>query len=93
MIDPEPPVPAVVRIRGERGNAPDVAAVRAGTAAVVPLGHPTYYPRFGFGPARAQGLLPPEPWPDEAWMACRLPAWTPDDVGVVHYARPFMEME
>jgi hypothetical protein len=26
-------------------------------------------------------------------MACRLPAWTPDDVGVVHYAAPFMEMD
>jgi putative acetyltransferase len=67
--------------------------LREGIAAIVLLGHPTYYPRFGFGPARAQGLLPTEPWPDAAWMACRLPAWTPDDVGVVHYARPFMEME
>jgi len=67
--------------------------VRERILAVVLLGHPTYYPRFGFGPARPQGLRPPKPWPDEAWMACRLPAWTPNDVGVVHYARPFMEME
>jgi putative acetyltransferase len=67
--------------------------VEEGWAAVVLLGHPTYYPRFGFGTARAQGLRPPEPWPDEAWMACRLPAWTPDDVGVVRYAQPFMEMD
>ena len=65
----------------------------AGVAAVALLGHPTYYPRFGFGSARAQGLRPPEPWPDEAWMAHRLPAWTPADVGVVRYARPFMEMD
>jgi predicted N-acetyltransferase YhbS len=64
-----------------------------GAAAVVTLGHPTYYPRFGFRPARAQGLLAPGPWPDEAWMACLLPAWTPDDVGVVRYAQPFMEMD
>jgi putative acetyltransferase len=67
--------------------------VRERIAAVVLLGHPTYYPRFGFKPARAQGLRPPDAWPDEAWMACRLPAWTPDDIGVVRYAEPFMEME
>ncbi len=66
--------------------------VGQGVAAVVLLGHPTYYPRFGFGPARTQGLRPPEPWPDGAWMACRLAAWTPADVGVVHYAAPFMEI-
>ncbi len=65
----------------------------AGAAAVALLGHPTYYPRFGFGSARAQGLGPPEAWPEEAWMARRLPAWTPEDTGVVHYARPFMEMD
>ena len=67
--------------------------VREGVAAIVLLGHPTYYPRFGFKPARSQGLRPPDAWPDEAWMACRLPAWTPDDVGVVRYAQPFMEMD
>jgi putative acetyltransferase len=64
-----------------------------GAAAVVLLGHPTYYPRFGFASARSQGLHPPEAWPDEAWMARRLPAWTADDVGVVRYAQPFMEMD
>ncbi len=67
--------------------------VREGIAAVVLLGHPTYYPRFGFKPARVLGFRPPDAWPDEAWMACRLPAWTPDDVGIVHYAAPFMEMD
>ncbi len=66
---------------------------REGAGAIVLLGHPTYYPRFGFGRARAQGLQPPGPWPDEAWMARRLPAWMPHDAGVVHYARPFMEMD
>ncbi len=68
-------------------------AERDGAAAVVLLGHPTYYPRFGFRPARAQGLLPPVPWPDAAWMANRLPAWTDQDVGVVRYAAAFMQME
>ena len=68
-------------------------AEREGAAAVVLLGHPTFYPRFGFLPARGQGLLPPAPWPDAAWMACRLRAWTPRDAGVVRYARAFMELE
>ncbi len=67
--------------------------VAEGVAAVVLLGHPTYYPRVGFRPARSLGFQPPEPWPDEAWMASRLPAWTPEDVGLVRYAQPFMEMD
>ncbi|MDA8236461.1 MAG: N-acetyltransferase [Chloroflexi bacterium] len=66
---------------------------REGAAAVVLVGNPTYYARFGFAPARAQGLLPPGHWRDEVWLARRLPASRPDDVGVVHYARPFLEME
>jgi len=80
-------------IGGELVRAVLAQAVREGAAAVVLLGHPTYYPRFGFRPAREQGLLPTASWPDAAWMACRLPAWTPLDAGVVHYARAFMEME
>jgi putative acetyltransferase len=62
-------------------------------AAVVLVGHPAYYARFGFAPARSQGLLPPGPWRDEVWLARRLLAWTIRDVGTVRYARPFMEME
>lgn len=67
-------------------------AEAARLAAVVLLGHPTYYPRFGFRPARAQGLLPPADWPDAAWQAIRLSSWTPADIGTVHYADPFMAM-
>lgn len=53
------------------------------------VGHPSYYPRFGFRPARALGLEPPGPWPDDAWMALRLPAWTPDLRGTVRYPSAF----
>lgn len=66
---------------------------RDGAAAVVLVGSPTYYLRFGFGRARDAGLLPPAHWPDDVWMARLLPAWTPSDAGVVHYARPFMELD
>jgi predicted N-acetyltransferase YhbS len=61
-----------------------------GAAAIVLVGSPTYYLRFGFEPARELGLLPPAHWPDEVWMARLLPAWTPADVGVVRYAAPFL---
>lgn len=41
---------------------------RAGVGAVVVLGHPTYYPRFGFTPASAFGLRCPFDAPDAAFL-------------------------
>ena len=63
-----------------------------GAAAIVLVGSPTYYLRFGFGPARDVDLLPPGHWPDDVWLARRLTGWTPDAAGVVRYAPPFMEL-
>ena len=58
--------------------------------AVVLLGHPSYYPRFGFVSARSVGLLPPaDAWPDAAWMARLLPAWSDDFRGTVRYHPAF----
>jgi len=56
------------------------ALVRAGLARaartnyplVVVLGHPDYYPQFGFTSARAQGILAPYDVPDAAWLALAL---------------------
>ena len=59
------------------------AAVARAEPLIVLLGHATYYPRFGFEPARRIGLEPPAPWSDEAWMALRLPPWTPELRGIV----------
>jgi putative acetyltransferase len=65
-------------------------AIARAVPALVLLGYPAYYPRFGFAPARAQGLLPPaNAWPDEAWMARLLPAWTDDMRGTVRYPEAF----
>jgi putative acetyltransferase len=69
-------------------------AISAGVQRHLPViclvGHPTYYPRFKFQPARAQGFEPPDPsWPDAAWMALRLPDWTPGLRGVVHFPPAF----
>lgn len=41
---------------------------------VVVLGHPTFYPRFGFVPARAKGINCEFDVPEEAWMIAELRA-------------------
>ena len=53
------------------------------------LGHADYYPRFGFVPARGMGIEAPEPWPDENWLALRLPAWTPSLRGTAYFPGAF----
>jgi putative acetyltransferase len=65
-------------------------AIARAVPAVVLLGHPLYYARFGFVPARGLGLEPPaQAWPDAAWMARLLPAWTDDMGGTVRYPEAF----
>lgn len=48
------------------------ACARAGIAGVVVLGHPEYYPRFGFVPASRFGIGCEYEAPDEAFMAIEL---------------------
>jgi putative acetyltransferase len=61
-----------------------------GEPLVLVLGHPTYYPRFGFRRASTLGLLAPNPeWPDEAFMAAPLSAYDPTLRGRVTFAPPF----
>lgn len=65
-------------------------AMARGVPAVVLLGYPAYYPRFGFVSARSVGLQPPaDAWPDAAWMARLLPAWSDELRGTVRYHRAF----
>jgi len=60
---------------------------------VVVVGHPKYYPRFGFSPARAQSLEAPFPVPDEAFLVLELVAGALTGVaGMVRYPPPFGEM-
>ena len=77
------------------------ALVRAGLtraearpeAAVIVLGHPDYYPRFGFQRARAFGIEPPWPGvPDEAFLVWPLPAYSEACRGVVVYPPAFDEV-
>ena len=54
------------------------------------LGHPTYYPRFGFRPAAATfGITTHYQAPPEAWMALALPAYAPHIRGAFRYAPAF----
>ena len=48
------------------------AARGRGENLVVVLGHPRYYPRFGFTPAGAEGVTAPLDAPAEAFLALRL---------------------
>ena len=61
-------------------------------AAVVVVGHPDYYPRFGFTSARAKGLEAPFPVPDEAFLAIELVSGSLHGVmGTVVYPSAFEE--
>ncbi|GHB46103.1 N-acetyltransferase [Streptomyces viridiviolaceus] len=65
------------------------AAERMGERHVVVLGHPAYYPRFGFSRASAHGIGLTIDVPDEALMALTLDAAHPLPAGTVRYAAPF----
>lgn len=59
---------------------------------VVVLGHPEYYPKFGFKKASTWGIKAPFEVPDESFMAVELGGNTLDKVsGVVEYPRVFFE--
>lgn len=53
------------------------------------LGHASYYPRFGFEPARSIGIDPPRPWRDANWMALRLADWDSGLRGTAHFPPAF----
>jgi len=62
----------------------------AGVGIVVVVGHPDYYPRFGFVPASRHGITFPAPVPDEAFRVRELRVDALAGVGgEVRYAPPF----
>jgi putative acetyltransferase len=56
---------------------------------IVVVGHADYYPGFGFEPADPLGIAAPFDVPAEAWMAYRLPAYSPEVRGTVVYPDAF----
>ena len=68
-------------------------ATRLGFRAVIVLGHPTYYRRFGFRPALPMGIRAPFPVPEAAWMALELTPGTLTGIeGTVRYADAFASL-
>ncbi|PRO67313.1 GNAT family N-acetyltransferase [Alkalicoccus urumqiensis] len=69
-------------------------AEELGFELVVLLGHPEYYPRFGFEPAGRHGITAPFDVPAEAWMVKELVpgalSWTE---GTVQYPDAFFTKE
>lgn len=63
-----------------------------GYTSVIVLGHPDYYPRFGFTPASLWGIEAPFDVPEEAFMALELEKDAFKNVsGVVQYSEAFSE--
>lgn len=65
------------------------AARERGESLVLVLGHPEYYPRFGFVPASRFGIRAPFAVPDEAMMALVLDDSVPVPAGTISYPAPF----
>ncbi|MED4782702.1 N-acetyltransferase [Brevibacillus choshinensis] len=67
-------------------------AKELGYRSVVVLGHPDYYPKFGFQKASLWGIKAPFEVPDEVFMAIELREQALENVsGVVEYSRAFLE--
>lgn len=88
--------PCAVLPEHQRSGAGAAAIEAALTAArdqgerlVLVLGHPEYYPRFGFVPASRYGIRAPMDVPDEAMMALVLDDGDPVPGGVIRYPPPF----
>ncbi|MFF3957966.1 bifunctional class I SAM-dependent methyltransferase/N-acetyltransferase [Streptomyces sp. NPDC001890] len=65
------------------------AARLGGESLVLVLGHPEYYPRFGFVPASRYGIRPGFDVPDEAMMALVLDESVPVPQGTIRYPAAF----
>lgn len=69
------------------------ACRNAGYTAIVVLGHPEYYPRFGFVPASRFGIKSEYDVSDEAFMAMELqPGALANCAGVAKYQAEFNEV-
>lgn len=69
------------------------AADALGERAVVLLGHPTYYPRFGFTPAVDHGIVPPQDWGAQYFLLRPLHTWGDGVSGAFRYAPAFERLD
>ena len=74
-------------------NAGIAACRNAGYTAIVVLGHPEYYPRFGFVPASRCGIKSEYDVPDDVFMALELqPGTLANCAGIAKYQAEFKEL-
>lgn len=66
-----------------------VAAEASGAPLVVVLGHPKFYPRFGFEPSASYGIQQPFTVSPGASMVKRLSHYQPDYQGTIAYPASF----
>jgi putative acetyltransferase len=68
-------------------------ARKRGYSIVTVLGHPKYYPRFGFKPAMEYGIESPFIVPEDAFMVLELVPGTLNHVsGVLNYSKAFNDI-
>lgn len=61
-----------------------------GHSIIILVGHPEYYPRFGFKPAEQNGIQHPFKVPEDVFMVCELVPDTLNKVnGVLKYSAAF----
>ena len=66
---------------------------KLGHKVVILVGHPEYYPRFGFIPAKSKRLVVPFPVPDEGFIVMELENGALDGIsGMVKYPAPFEDV-
>jgi putative acetyltransferase len=66
---------------------------QAGVEAVFVVGHPTYYPRYGFVPARGLGFMCEFDVPDDAFMVIELVRGRLEArAGTVHFHDAFKDV-
>ena len=59
---------------------------------MVVLGHPEYYPKFGFNRASKWNIKPSIKVPDEAFMAIELvDGWLNDKAGLIEYPAEYYQ--
>ncbi len=68
------------------------AAIKLGHTSVMVVGHPEYYPKFGFKPASQWNIQVPFEVPDDAFLALELAEGELEEKrGTVEYPEEFIE--
>lgn len=76
---------------GELVNHALSCAAKDQWGSVIVLGHPGYYPKFGFQPASNWGVTCPFKVPEEVFMAIELIPGSLEQGGSVIYPEPYMK--